>query len=76
MGERKDVHMVWSENLRETDHLEDSGVDGRIILKWIFRKWDMELELDLSGSVNGRVERSSRCDNEPSVSVKCGEFVD
>jgi hypothetical protein len=27
-------------NLRERDHLEDSVVDGRIILKWIFRKWD------------------------------------
>ena len=21
-------------------HLEDSGVDGRIILRWIFSKWD------------------------------------
>jgi len=21
--------------------LEDPGVDGRIILRWIFRKWDM-----------------------------------
>ena len=28
-------------NLRERDHLEDSGVDGRIILRWIFRKWDV-----------------------------------
>jgi hypothetical protein len=27
----------WWENLRERDHLEDEGVDGRIILRWIFR---------------------------------------
>jgi len=23
------------------NHLEDHKVDGRIILRWIFRKWDM-----------------------------------
>jgi hypothetical protein len=28
-------------NLRETDHLRDPGVDGRIILRWFFRKWDV-----------------------------------
>ena len=33
MGER-----FWWGNLRERDHLEDPGVDGRIILRWIFKK--------------------------------------
>jgi hypothetical protein len=27
------------ENLRERDQLEDQDVDGRIILRWVFRKW-------------------------------------
>jgi len=31
----------WLENLRERDHLEDQVVDGRIILRRIFRKWDV-----------------------------------
>jgi hypothetical protein len=29
----------WWGNLRERDHLEDPGGDGRIILRWIFRNW-------------------------------------
>jgi len=28
-------------NLREKDHLGDPGVDGRIILRWSFRKWSV-----------------------------------
>jgi hypothetical protein len=29
----------WWGKLRERDHLVASGIDGRIILRWIFRKW-------------------------------------
>jgi hypothetical protein len=31
---------LWWGNLKERDHLEDVGIDWRIILKWIFRKWE------------------------------------
>ena len=31
----------WWGNLRERDILEDLGVEGRITLRWIFRKWDV-----------------------------------
>jgi hypothetical protein len=31
----------WWGNLRERDRWGDPGVDGRIILRWIFGKWDV-----------------------------------
>jgi len=38
----------WWGNLREKDHLEAPGVDGKVILRWIFRKWDGEAWTRLS----------------------------
>jgi hypothetical protein len=36
-----EVHTgFWWRDLRDGDHLADPGIDGRIILKWIFKKWD------------------------------------
>jgi hypothetical protein len=38
---RGEVHTgFWWGKLRERDHLKDVVVDGKIILKWIFKKWD------------------------------------
>jgi len=31
----------WCGNLQERGHLEDPDVDGKIILRWIFKKWDV-----------------------------------
>jgi len=31
----------WEANLRARDCLKELGVDGRIILRWIFGKWDV-----------------------------------
>ena len=41
MGERRSAYRVLVEKPDERDDLEDPGVDGMIILKWIFRKWDV-----------------------------------
>jgi len=36
-----EVHTgFWLGNLKERDHLEDLDVDGRIISRWIFIKWN------------------------------------
>jgi hypothetical protein len=31
-------NISWLKNLKRRDHLEDMGVDGRIILEWILGK--------------------------------------
>jgi hypothetical protein len=36
------------ENLRESDHLGDPGIDGRIIIRQFFRKWDVGVWTGLS----------------------------
>jgi hypothetical protein len=45
----------WCGNRKERDHLEDLGIDGRIILIYILRKWEGDVcELDLSDSGTGQ----------------------
>jgi hypothetical protein len=38
----------WWGNLRKRDHWGDPGVDERLILRWIFRKWDVGVWTGLS----------------------------
>ena len=57
-------------NMRERYHLGDAGVDGRIILKWLFKKWDVGV---WTGSIwlrMGRVAGTCESGNELSGSIK------
>jgi hypothetical protein len=51
MGERRGAYRALvGKPEREGDHLEDPGVDGRIILKWTCERLDGGHGLDQSGS--------------------------
>ena len=42
MGGRVAVYTCfWWGNLSERDHLEDPGINGRVLLRWILREWDV-----------------------------------
>ena len=45
----------WWGKLREGDHFEDPDVEGRIILRWIFRKWGVRVWTGSSWFRIGRV---------------------
>jgi hypothetical protein len=58
------------------NHLGDPGVDGRIILIWIIRKWDVGYGPDRSTPGQGQEAGTCAYGNEPSGSIKCREFLD
>ena len=48
-GDKRYIQGCGGKKLRERDHLGDPGVNGSIILKLIFREWDVGHGLDCSG---------------------------
>ena len=41
MGDSRVVYRGLVGNLRERNHLEEPGENGRIIVRWIFKNWDV-----------------------------------
>jgi hypothetical protein len=76
MGEGRNVYRVLMGKLEGKSHWGDPGVVGRIILRRTFRKWDVGVWTGLSWL---RIETDGghrECGNEPSDSIKLGEFLD
>jgi len=76
LWETGEVHIeFWWGDPRERDRLKDPGIDGRIILKWIFKTWDREdwTRIDLA---QDRAAGACECGNGLLVSVKCRKFLE
>jgi len=54
-------------------HCGDPDVNGRIILRWIFGKWE---GVDGVGSGQGQMAGICEYGDELLGSIKCGEFLD
>jgi hypothetical protein len=54
--------------------MEDPGTDGRIILRWVFRKWDVGVWTESRWLNIGTVVGTCECSNEPPGYITCWEF--
>jgi hypothetical protein len=71
MGERRGVYRLLVGKPNGENHLGDQGIDGRMILRWIFRKWDVRLRTGSSWLRKGQVAGVCECG-----AIKCREFLD
>jgi hypothetical protein len=44
MVEMRGVYTVWWGKMSQMNHLQDTGIEGMIIFKWIFGKWEWVMD--------------------------------
>ena len=74
MGEERGAYRVLVGKPEGRNHWGDLGVDGWMILGSISRRWDVGIWTGLGWP--RQMADACECGNEPSGSVKCGEFLD
>lgn len=72
---KREVHRGFClENLRESDNLDDVGVDGSIALQWLLKKYDGKARSGFSSSLPGQAMGLCGQCNKFMGSIKCGDF--
>jgi hypothetical protein len=74
-GKKDGCTGCWWENLRERGRWGDPEVDGRIILRWMFRKWEVVVGIGWSWLRIGTGGGTCEYGKEPSGSIKCRDFL-
>jgi hypothetical protein len=73
----RNAYKIMVRKFEGKNHSEDLGGDGRIIFQWIFGKSGLVVWIEIHPAQGyGLVAVSCEHGNEPSVSIKCGEFLD
>ena len=75
VGEKRNAYKYLVGNLKERNHLEDLGVDGRMTLKWKLNKQDARMCVSFIWLWRGTNCRLFSHGTELFSSIKCSEFL-